>query len=83
MTEDQKSPWYKDRRSLLSHEEEHGAMFGKRKMDLLDGRVKKLETELDELKEYVNHLGLMNDPDRLGEVTERDFKKAEGNTSGL
>ena len=82
MTEDPKSPWYKDRRSLL-HEEEHGAMFGKRKMDLLDGRVKKLETELGELKAYVNHLGLMNDPDRLGEEKELVFKKAEGSTSGL
>lgn len=29
------------------------AMFGKRKMDLLEGRVKKLELDLSELKAYV------------------------------
>lgn len=49
-------------------EEQHNAMFGKRKLDLLEGRVKKLEAQVNELEKYsvmqkqVDRLSKLIDP---------------------
>jgi hypothetical protein len=42
----------------------------------VEGEVRELKGALTSLEKYVNHLGLINDPDRIGEECHDGVKKA-------